>query len=107
MEGQEELPSGGQRLEGEVAKLMDLSGGGTGDGWWIRKMVGVRRGLRWAVLTWTHSSVIAGSLFAQRPAALRTVRHGDAEACAALPALTARGRTHAPRRPLLTRRRIH
>lgn len=78
MEAQDELASGGQRLEGEWAKLMDLSGRGTGDGKWIRKMVGVRRGLRWAVLTWTHNSVIAGSLFTQRPAALRAVRHRDA-----------------------------
>lgn len=40
MEAQEELASGGQRLEGELAKLMDLSGCGMGDGKWIRKMVG-------------------------------------------------------------------
>lgn len=78
MEAQEELASGGPQLEGEWVKLMDLSGGGTGDGKWIRKMVGVRRGLSWAVLTWTHNSVIAGSLFSQRPAALRAVRHRDA-----------------------------
>lgn len=101
------LASRGQRLKGEWAKLMDLSGGGIGDGKWIRKKVGVRRGLRWDVLTWTNNSVIAGSLFTQRPTALRAVRHGDTQACAALPALTARGRTHAPRRPLPTRRRIH
>lgn len=48
---------------GKWAKLVEVG----------QEVVGVRRGLKWAVLTWTHGSVIAGSLFAQRPAALRAV----------------------------------